>query len=342
MTTSESNAATAPPATVVITGATGFVGRHLCPALIAMGIPVRGITRNCAKAQRRWPEIEWAEADVADNKAVEKALAGCAVAYYLVHSIGEDGDYRQREFDAARNFALAAQRAGIERIVYLGGVAPHGPASEHLASRLQVGEALRAGSVPTVELRAGMIVGDGSLSWRIVRDLAARLPVMLIPRWMLSRMEPIAIDDVVVALVAARAIDLAHGTVYDLPGPDQLSGRQIVEWTADALGLARPMIVRVPVLTPGLSSHWLRLVSGVDFSAARQLVLGFTADLLAEDDRYWHLIGHHTRLSFPEAAGRALRAEALARRPLTWRAAFEHASRPLRLRRLAPSGFPER
>jgi uncharacterized protein YbjT (DUF2867 family) len=177
-----------------------------------------------------------------------------------------------------------------------------------------------------------MIVGDGSLSWRIVRDLAARLPVMLIPRWMLSRMEPVAIDDVVAALVGARTVELSRSAVFDLPGPERLSGREIVERTADALGLMRPAILRVPVLSPGLSAQWLRLVSGADYGAARQLVLGLTADLLAEDDSYWGRIGHAPLVSFPEAARRALRAEAAARRPLGWRGAIERASRPLRTR----------
>jgi uncharacterized protein YbjT (DUF2867 family) len=320
-------------ATAAITGATGFVGRHLWPALAAARVPVRGVTRDRAAAARRWPALAWAEADLADGAAVAEALAGCGVAYYLVHSIGEGGDYRRREVAAARAFAEAAGRAGVDRIVYLGGVAPRGRASEHLASRLEVGAALRAGPVPAVELRAGMVVGDGSLSWRIVRDLAARLPVMLVPRWMLSRMEPVAIDDVVAALVGARTVGLAAGAVYDLPGPERLSGRQIVERTADALGLARPLIAPVPVLSPGLSAHWLRLVSGVDYAAARELVLGFTGDLLAEDDGYWRLIGHDARLPFAAAARRALGAEALARRPLTWRVAAEHAIRPLRSQR---------
>jgi uncharacterized protein YbjT (DUF2867 family) len=270
---------------------------------------VRGITRDRAGAERRWPELAWVEADLADDDAVVAALRGCAVAYYLVHSIGERGDYRRREVAAAR-----------------------GPTSEHLASRLEVGEALRAGPAAAVELRAGMIVGDGSLSWRIVRDLAARLPVMLIPRWMLSRMEPVAIDDVVAALVGAQTVELRSSTVYDLPGPERLSGREIVERTADALGLMRPAIVRVPVLSPGLSAHWLRLVSGVDYRAARQLVLGFTADLLAENDDYWDQIGHTALVPFGEAAWRALRAEMRACRPIGWRTAVERASRPLRLR----------
>jgi hypothetical protein len=137
---------------------------------------------------------------------------------------------------------------------------------------------------------------------------------------------------VVAALAGARTVDLTHGAVHDLPGPDRLSGQQIVELTADALGLARPMVMPVPVLSPGLSARWLRLVSGVEYAAARELVLGLTGDLLARDDRYWRLIRHPARVPFAAAARRALDAEWLARRPLIWRAAFEQTLRPLRVR----------
>ena len=255
-----------------------------------------------------------------------RALEGCDAAFYLVHSIGQGRDFRRREVETARRFAETARRAGARRFVYLGGVAPSGRASEHLRSRLEVGEALRAGRVPTVELRASMIIGHGSLSWMIVRDLAARLPVMVLPRWLRSRTEPVAIDDVVAALVGALDVPLETSAWFDIPGPDVLSGEQILVETARAMGLRAPLRVSVPLLTPELSSHWIRFVTRARWSVAHELVLGLEGDLLSHDDRFWRLIGQKRRLPFREAARRALEAERREAQPMTgaW-AAVERA-----------------
>lgn len=300
---------------VLLTGATGFVGGAVLPALARRG-PVRCMTRDAARARARSPGRDWVQADVADEAACARALADCDAALYLVHSIGESRDFRRREVAAARRFAAAAGAAGVRRLVYLGGVAPRGRASEHLRARLEVGEALRAGPVPTVELRASMIIGYGSLSWLIVRDLAARLPVMVLPRWLRSRTEPVAIDDVVAALVGALAVPVDGSTWFDLPGPEALSGEEILVETARALGLPPPPRVAVPLLSPELSSLWIRFVTRARWSVAHQLVLGLEGDLLAHDDRFWHLIGHEERLRFAEAARRALEAERREARPM--------------------------
>ncbi|MCY1010527.1 NAD(P)H-binding protein [Nannocystis pusilla] len=295
---------------VLLTGATGFVGRSVRPALLRAGWQVRGLSRDVRRARERWPEIEWTRGDVADPAVCARALADCDAALYLVHAIGEGADFRRREVEAARTFAAAAAAVpSMRRIVYLGGVAPRGRGSEHLQSRLEVGEALRAGRVSTIELRASMIVGHGSLSWLIVRDLAARLPVMVLPRWLRSRTEPVAIDDVVVALVRALALEQPGGAWFDIPGPDVLTGKQILEQTARVMGLRRPRSLDVPLLTPHLSSLWVRFVTRADWSVARNIVVGLTHDLLAQSDRFWALIDHRTRLSFAEAARRALAAE---------------------------------
>jgi len=290
------------------------VGRAVRPALAAAGWRVRGLTRDAARARARAPELEWVQGDVADPAACARALAGCQAALYLIHEIGQGHDYHRREVAEAAGFARAAATAAVGRIVYLGGVEPRGGpegTSEHLRSRLDVGAALRAGRVPTVELRASMIVGHGSLSWMIVRDLAARLPVMVLPSWLRSRTEPVAIDDVVVALVRTLDMPLDASAWFDLPGPERLSGREVLERAARALDLGRPRVLSVPLLTPRLSSLWVRFVTRARWSVAREVVVGLTSDLLAHDDRLWGLLDppHPRRLTFAEAARRAVDAE---------------------------------
>ncbi len=310
------------PSDVLLTGAAGFVGSRLWPALNAAGLRVRCVSRDADRASQRWPDRQWVQADLAEPGDLRRALDGCRVAYYLVHGLAEQQrDFRSREVALAQAFSDAAARAGLERVIYLGGVAPQGPPSEHLRSRLEVGEALRAGIVPTIELRAGMIVGAGSTSWLIVRDLAARLPAMVLPRWMQTRSQPVAVDDVVVALVEAGRVPLQASAWYDLPGPEVVTGREILERTAEALGLRRPFILAVPLLSPSLSSHWVRLVTRANWSVARELVSGLAYDLVAQDARYWDLIGHEQLLSFGEAARRAL-TEDRAERPMN---GFERA-----------------
>ena len=253
--------------------------------------------------------MDWVQGNVADDDSCARALRGCKAALYLVHGIGEGADYHQQEVSAASTFSRMAGLAGVERIVYLGGVAPLGAGSDHLRSRLAVGEALRAGSVPTVELRASMIVGHGSLSWLIVRDLAARLPVMVLPRWLKSRTQPVAIDDVTLALVRALELPPATNQWFDIPGPVTLSGKEILEQTASVMGLSHPRMVEVPLLSPRLSSLWVRFVTRAQWSVAREVVVGLTEDLLAKDDDFWRLIDHPRRVSFAEAAKRALLVE---------------------------------
>jgi uncharacterized protein YbjT (DUF2867 family) len=316
---------------VLLTGATGFVGRRLWPALRRAGKEVRGLTRDGTIARRRWPRRAWAEGSVSDAGAMARALEGCGAAFYLVHGMAEGGrDFRAREVAAAAAFARAAAAAGVGRLVYLGGVAPEGPPSEHLASRLEVGQVLRDGTVPTVELRASMIIGAGSLSWLIVRDLAARLPAMVLPRWLRSRTQPVAARDVVVALVRALSDDVPAGD-HDLPGPDTLSGREILEGTARALGLERPLCLNVPLLSPWLSSQWIRFVTRADWTIAREVVVGLRHDVLARDGRYWDLIGHAARMPFAEAARRTV-AEEDRRRPRGPWGAEERLVRRLRAR----------
>jgi len=296
---------------LLLTGASGFVGRAVRPALEAKGWRIRCLTRDVARARAQTGEsgLEWVQGDVADPGSSVRALAGCQAALYLVHGIGEGAGHQQHEVAAATAFGRAAAEAGIERIVYLGGLAPLGAGSEHLRSRLAVGEALRGGPVRTLELRASMIVGHGSLSWLIVRDLAARLPFMVLPRWLKSRTQPVAIADVVIALVRALEAPIDASASFDLPGPLTLSGKQILEETARIMGLERPRTVDVPLLTPRLSSLWVRFVTRADWSVAREVVIGLTEDLLARDGQFWQTVGHPNLTPFAEAAQVALAAE---------------------------------
>ncbi|MBX7096654.1 MAG: NAD(P)H-binding protein [Myxococcaceae bacterium] len=296
------------PQRVLVTGATGFVGRALIPALVREGHAVRATTRALSRA-RQGNGAEWVRADLAVAADVEAALTGIDAAYYLVHGMGGAHEgYRAAELEAATLFAAAAGRAGVKRIIYLGGVAPAGKASEHLASRLDVGGALRRGPVPTLELRASLVIGNGSASWKIVRDLAMRLPAMLLPKWTESKTSPIALEDVLVALTRGLRVPLTASAWFDVPGPEVLSGRDILLQIAALQGRQLPSL-RVPLLSPSLSSWWLKLVTGVDFALARELVLGFTGDLLPRDDRYWSLIDHRPAVTFEKAARVALATE---------------------------------
>jgi uncharacterized protein YbjT (DUF2867 family) len=233
-------------------------------------------------------------------------MEGCQVAFYLVHGMGELGaGWAEREVRAAETFARAASLAHLERLVYLGGISPSGAPSEHLRARLRTGEALRDGPVPCLELRAGMIVGEGSASWTIVRDLAARLPAMVLPAWLVHRSEPVALDDVVAALVAATRFPSPRSEAWDLPGPEALSGNEILRRVAAVMG-RRPLLFRVPFVSPSLSSHWIRLVTRADHRLAAELVEGLTSDLLATRPGFWTAAGLPTPIALEEAARRAL------------------------------------
>lgn len=293
---------------VLVTGATGFVGHALLPALVLAGHRVRATTRDVARATST-RGVDWIRCDIDVRSDVESALEGVDAAYFLVHGMGGGRHaYAERESRGARQFADVAAKAQVKRIIYLGGVAPKGRPSEHLKSRLAVGEILRAGFVPTLELRASMIIGNGSASWQIIRDLAMRLPAMVLPSWTASRTCPVAIEDVVVALVRGLDLPLPKCAWYDIPGPEALSGRDMLLRLA-ALHGRRVPCVRVPLLSVSLSSWWLKLVARTDFWLARELVLGFTGDLLPDDGRYWNEIGYTPKWTFEAAARQALEGE---------------------------------
>ena len=220
--------------------------------------------------------------------------------------MGSADDYAAEERRAAARFADACVEAGVERVVYLGGVAPAGEPSVHLASRIETGRMLRERCPGVVELRAAMVIGAGSESWRICRDLAVRLPLMVLPKWLQTLSYPVAIEDVVAAIVhaaLAEAPDVAG--CYDLPGPECLSAEQILRRIAHLRGI-EPVTIPVPVLSPSLSSYWLKLVSGANYDVARELVQGLTEDLIPTCPVYWDRMDAHRLTSFDEAASRAL------------------------------------
>ncbi|RDV38753.1 NAD-dependent epimerase/dehydratase family protein [Bradymonadaceae bacterium TMQ3] len=290
---------------VLLTGATGFVGSALYPALIDAGFDVVCATRSPERARRKQPEKTWVGLDVEDDASVRRAMEGCDAAYYLVHRMSDAEDYEARETSAAMNFLEAATRAGVRRIVYLGGVKPRREPSRHLRSRLVTGAILRSGDVSTIELRASMIIGAGSASWRLLRDISVRLPLMLCPRWLRNRTEPVAIEDVVRALVAALTLRHEGSASFDIPGPEVVTFQECVRRVAEAVG-NDPVMVNVPLLTPHLSTYWLRLVTGTNVHLARELVEGLKSDLLARDARFWELVGVDDLVSIDEAIARAL------------------------------------
>lgn len=293
---------------VLLTGATGFVGRHALPALEAAGCEVVCGTRSPKSARERDPEREWVRLDVEEKESVGEALVGCDAALFLVHGMGQGGNYPEREARSAENFVEAATAAGVERIVYLGGVLPAGErVSKHLGSRQKTGELLRSGVVSTIELRAAMIIGEGSASWTMVKDLAARLPAMLLPRWLRNCSYPVAIDDVIFGLVAALFYKGTDSRVFELPGPERISHRDVLRRVASLLGHTRPML-NVPVLSPRLSSYWIALVTRVNLDLAKELVEGVRYDLEPQEDVLWDRLTREP-LSLEEAARFALEAE---------------------------------
>ena len=268
---------------VLVLGASGYVGSHLVPWLAARGLRVRAAARRAdALAARGWPGVECVTADALDPASLDAALAGVRTAYYLVHSMAAGPDFPRLDRQAAVHFREAAARAGVQRIVYLGGLVPPGASSAHLMSRGETGELLRAGSVPVTELRAGIVIGPGSAAFEVIRDLVFHLPVMVTPRWVDSRSQPIALQDILEYLARVPLHAEAAGRVYDVGGPEVISYRELMHRFAALVGRRR-LIVPVPVLTPRLSSYWLDLVTAVPANVARALIEGLEHDVIADD-----------------------------------------------------------
>jgi uncharacterized protein YbjT (DUF2867 family) len=258
---------------ILLSGATGYVGGRLLPALVRRGARVRCLVRRPAQlASAATPGIEIARGDAATGEGLAAALRGIDTAYYLIHSMAAVGNFESRDRRAARHFGAAAREAGVRRIVYLGGIADESrELSAHLRSRLEVGRLLRESGVAVIELRASIVIGAGSLSFEMIRSLVEHLPLMVTPRWIATPAQPIGIDDLLAYLLEALELDPRGNPIYEIGGADRMSYGDLMREYARQRGLRRLMLP-VPALTPWLSSLWLGLVTPLYARVGRRLI----------------------------------------------------------------------
>lgn len=272
---------------VLLTGASGYVGGRLLPLLEQQSIVLRCLARNPDKLRplvRSSTEV--VRGDVLDQSSLDAALLGVQTAYYLVHLMSGSADFEQEDRQAAQNFADAAKRSGVQRIIYLGGLGDDADPnlSPHLRSRHEVGEILRESGIETIEFRAGMVIGAGSLSYQLMKSLTDRLPVMICPRWLTTPTQPIAIDDVLAYLLAAKDLPKGESRIFEIGSPDVVTYGDLIREYARQQGLRRWLIF-VPVLTPYLSGLWLALVTPARFEVGRHLIEGLKNPTVVRDTK---------------------------------------------------------
>lgn len=315
-----------PAGRVLVTGATGYVGGRLVPALLGEGYQVRCIVRNPRKLEaRNWiddPNIEIVQGDLSDISELEQQLQGCDAAFYLIHSMITAGkQYVEEDELLAKNFAHAAAAAQVERIIYLGGLGEMGDGlSRHLASRRRVETTLASTGVPVTTLRAAMIIGSGSASFEILRYLVERLPVMITPRWVQTECQPVAIADVLHWLVQCLHTPETKGLDLEIGGSDVLSYRELMQIVAEELGLRHRFIIGVPLLTPKLSSAWISLITPVTYRIARPLADGLRNRVVVNDHTVQRLMPHQP-LSVREAIRECIAHTDAGEIPTHWAAA---------------------
>lgn len=311
---------------VAVAGATGYIGTRLVPRLADAGYSVRCLVRSPRKLDdRQWkgrPEIEIVKADLEDLEALAAQLEGCEAAYYLVHSMESAGsDYAERDRTLAAGFRDAAARAGVQRLIYLGGLGhSNAQLSQHLRSRREVERVLCEGPVPVTAFRAAMIIGSGSASFEILRYLTERLPILITPRWVRTESQPIAVRDVLHYLVQCLGVPETRGRTLEVGGPDILTYEDLLQMTAEARKLPRRIIIPVPVLTPFLSSLWIHLITPVSARLARPLAEGLRNRVVIEDHSAEQLMPRRL-LAAREAIQLALDVEARADVESTWSSA---------------------
>ncbi len=305
---------------VLVTGATGYIGGRLAPALIENGYQVRCLVRDPSRLNgRSWSaNADIVKGDVLSPETLGDAMQGVEVAYYLVHSMSGGKGFRERDLIAARNFSAAAQQAGVKRIIYLGGLGdPQTDLSAHLRSRQQTGEALRESDVPVTEFRAGVIVGTGSISFEMIRYLTERLPVMVCPRWVYTRTQPIAIQDMLDYLIAALETPESSGKIIEIGGSDVVTYAEMMTGYARARGLKR-WLVPVPVLTPRLSSYWVHLVTPIPAAIAQPLIAGLHNEVVVRDHSARCIFPTIQPITYQEAVQAALDSLEAAQVETTW------------------------
>jgi len=269
---------------VLLTGATGYVGGLLLPLLEQQSVPVRCLARNPNRIRRSRETTQVVRGDVLDAASLDEAMQGVGTAYYLVHLMSGSKDFEREDRQAALNFATAAKKAGVNRIIYLGGLGDDSDPnlSPHLRSRHEVGEILRQSGIETIEFRAGMVVGAGSLSYQLLKSLTDRLPVMICPKWLSTPTQPIAVDDVLAYLLAARDLPAGESRTFEIGGTDVVTYSDLVRVYARLKHLRR-WLISVPVLTPYLSGLWLALVTPASFEVGRHLIEGLKNPTIVMD-----------------------------------------------------------
>ena len=297
---------------ILVTGATGYVGGRLVPRLLESGYRVRVLVRDAQRLQGRpWlGEVEIAEGDVFKPETLSSAVRGVTAAYYLIHSMSGHSDFDERDVTAAQNFGNAAREAGVKQIIYLGGLGdPDADLSPHLRSRQQTGDTLRSCGVPVTEFRAAVIVGSGSVSFEMIRDLTERLPMMICPRWVYTRTQPIAIrnvlDYLVTAIEACETGVLIGNQIIEIGGENVLTYGEMMHQYAEVRGLRR-WLIPVPVLTPRLSSYWVHWVTPVPATIANPLIEGLRNEVIVRDNSATVLFPDIQPMNYREAVARAL------------------------------------